>query len=176
MRNWEFHRRGSRLTSPALRPTFRRDEPADHRVAWEFVSLLLRPDKVESLDAFRIYIAALCDSLDQALTSPLLPLNPVVDHQGVEWQNTTLASFRLAMDVWLQETGWTAHDRRESAAWDVLALTEDDATGDKGALREYLADVRDRASSASLPDDWHWKTVAQTLAAGRERRMSKPGV
>jgi hypothetical protein len=136
----------------------------------EFVSLHLRPDKVESLDAFRVYVDALRRSVDEALTLPAVPFRPTADVQGVEWENTTLTAFLEAMDAWFRETGWTAHDRRESTAWDVLALTDDVVTGDEDALREYLAGVRDRASGPGLPDDWHWQPVARALAAGRNRR------
>ena len=96
--------------------------------------LLSRPDRVESLLTFRAYIDALCRSFDQAMDAPRVPSRPAVDDHGLEWQNTTLEFFLLAMDEWLLATGWTTHDRAESLAWSVLALPEGEFTGDEDAL------------------------------------------
>jgi hypothetical protein len=143
-------------------------------ITWleKMISLLRRPDRVESLQAFRLYVDALCRSLDQALAAPSIPERPAVDDHGVEWRNTTLSSFRFAMDAWLQDAGWTLHDRSEWATWGVLALEESDVTGDEPGLREYLEAVRTRAWNPALPEDWPWTPVAQALAAGRDRPTS----
>jgi hypothetical protein len=131
------------------------------------MNLLRRPDKVESRAAFRSYVEAMIESLDQALANPSVPYEPAVDDQGDEWENTTLTAFMGAIYAWMRDSGWTEHDRRDSQVWAALLLNEAESAGDEDNLRQYLSDLRDWASKEDLIGDQHWLPAAQALAAGR---------
>jgi hypothetical protein len=131
------------------------------------MNLLRRPDKVESRDAFRSYVEAMLESLDQALANPSIPYGPAVDDQGNGWENTTLTAFMGAMDAWMRDSGWTEHDRRDSAVWAALSLNEAESAGDEHDLRQYLTGLRDWVSRVDLVGDQHWRSAAQALSAGR---------
>src|SRR5688572_16141606 len=77
------------------------------------VSLLDRPDRIESREAFVAFLDAMLTSLDQAIRNPAIPYRHAVDDRGKEWKNTSLAGFLQAVDAWMTRTGWTELDRRE---------------------------------------------------------------
>jgi hypothetical protein len=106
-------------------------------------------------------------SLDQALSNPSSPYEPAVDDQGERWENTTLAGFLEAMDAWLRDSGWTLHDRRDSAVWAAILVSGDEFIGDKDDLRRYLMDLLDWASTPGLPAEQDWRPAAEALRAGR---------
>ena len=131
------------------------------------MNLVLRPDKVQSRDDFRAFVDATLQSLTQALANPAIPYLPAVDDHGMKWENTRLDVFQEAMHAWMEDWGWTEHDRTESLVWAALALTPGELGGDDDDLRQYLADLRDWASDPTLSEDQHWTAAAQALAAGR---------
>jgi hypothetical protein len=131
------------------------------------VSLLRRPDKVQSREAFHAYVEGMLRSLNEALARPAIPYGPAVDGQGQEWENPTLEMFLEAMDAWMTDTGWTVHDRRESLVWTALSVPDGAYSGDEDDLRRYLADLRDWASDPALPEDQHWAPAALALRAGQ---------
>lgn len=129
--------------------------------------LLRRPDKVQSREAFAAYVDAMLRSLDEALTRPAIPYGPAVDHEGIEWENTTLEQFLEAMDAWMTTTGWTERDRRESLVWTAPSVSYGEHRGDVDHRRRYLADLREWASNPALPEEQHWSPAAQALRAGQ---------
>ena len=135
---------------------------------------VLRPDKIQSRDDFRVYVDAMLQSLTQALANPAIPYGPAVDDQGVRWENTRLDTFQESMDAWMEDWGWTEHDRTESLVWAALALTPG-VGGDEDDLRQYLAELRDWASNPTLAEDQQWTSAAQAPAAEERTSEAAPG-
>jgi hypothetical protein len=130
------------------------------------MSLLSRPDKIDSRGSFAVYVEAMLESLDQALAAPPIPYGPAVDYKGIRWENTTLTAFLDSTDAWMRDSGWTELDRHGSLVWAALS-NNGVVEGDEADLRRYLSGLRDWASNPDLPSDQHWRPAAEALRAGR---------